>query len=116
MKPGILGSLMYATVQKLPATKLTENTAVGVRKWYENLTRTLHDHGVYVHPFWAFRTQCDHRWGFEVQNAANQADKDIPYEMQDIMNTLSGAVHAHVTKSGTFSKDCELNDLAAACF
>ena len=45
---------------------------------------------------------------------ANQADKDIPYEMQDIMDALSGAVHAHVTKSGTFPKDCELNDLAVA--
>ena len=57
----LVRNVNYATVQKLSATKLTENTAVGVQKWYENLTRTLHDHGVYVHPFWAFRTQCDHR-------------------------------------------------------
>ncbi len=57
----IVCNIKYGTIQKLPATRLTAKTYVDIRNWYYTLTKTLHDHGLYVHPFWAFRVSCTHK-------------------------------------------------------
>ena len=111
----VVRSIKYSTVQKLPATKLKTNSFVGIRTWYDELMNTMHDHGVYVHPFWAFRPACTASWGFEAQNSQIEPDRDLPYELRDTLVAMSGAIYAHLSKPGTFTKESELHTLLETC-
>ena len=107
----LVRNIQYGTVAKLPATKLKNELFVVIRNWYTDVMKTMHDHGVYVHPFWAYRTGVTDPWGFAVQNAQTEDSKDLPVELLQSMNAMSGAVYNHLNKNNTFPKSSELNTL-----
>ena len=69
--------------------------------------KVLHDHGVYVHPFWAFRKECNEAWGFKIQDSSRTPDSDVPYELKGALAAMSGAVSAHISKANTFPKEAQ---------
>ena len=103
----IIRTVNHVTMQKLPATKCPGKSHVEIRQFYDSICKLMFDHGVYVHPFWAFRDHCNDPKGFEVQATMIDAGKDVPYELSSVIEPMSGVIYNHLMKPGTFPKECE---------
>ena len=109
----LLRSVNFQNLLKIPAAKLTNVSAAGVRRWYNTLHKNLTNFGIYVHPLWAFRTNAVHEWGFDVPNNVHDINtgKDIPIVLKDELPAMSGAISQHLSKDGTFPRGSEFTHL-----